>query len=622
MVATIAQTISKKAYTMATTGATVATRLLGKAMTALPIVAIIAGIVGIVAVIRNLISANDEATRAQRMLNEVKKTAQENSASELASLTAIGAELRSAIGDKERMNIAVGKWNETFGKDYNTSLNATTLNLQTLAAALEQVRLGIMAKSLAAAAESKLTELIKDNTDEYIKYLHVQSEVADMRAKQAEYINSGDWEKDQKKVAELRLKSLQDAKAFSDTLPNYTQAINDIYASNDIDINFAGEVDKLVYLATYIPPATKIIVDAVKEVDETVEKLYDAADEILDKPEYDPYPVVPIFGSKKNIDEGVDYALEQAAFLREQQEKISNGWYVSEIQKREKHTSDQLRLLKEYRDKGLITEKDYNVELLKIYTETFNDITAKIMPVWDSWLQYKSAQDDAQIQLYEQQQSAEMEILDQRLADAIISQTDYNAQKEQLELEYAKKKNAIQVEEAKRQKVFGAFQVGIDTAKAVMNIWADPTLTLIPKLLFSAFAAATGAFQLAAINAQPLPAYKDGRDGGAAEWAITGEQGREAVVTENGIFFTPATPTLTYLPENASVLTAPETVKLMSSGFTQTSTEDITSKKLDGIIDAIKAKEFLRINITEKGLSMSAMKGQNITRYINRNIFK
>jgi hypothetical protein len=59
----------------ATKAATTSTNLLGKAMTALPIVAIIAGIAGLVAMVYNLASANAEARRQQDLLKKANEQA-------------------------------------------------------------------------------------------------------------------------------------------------------------------------------------------------------------------------------------------------------------------------------------------------------------------------------------------------------------------------------------------------------------------------------------------------------------------------------------------------------------------------------------------------------------------
>lgn len=69
------------------------------------------------------------------------------------------------------------------------------------------------------------------------------------------------------------------------------------------------------------------------------------------------------------------------------------------------------------------------------------------------------------------------------------------------------------------------------------------------------FAIGTGALQLAAILATPIPRYAEGREGGIAEWAITGDGGKREVIEKKtgGISISPATPTLTYLDEGDTV---------------------------------------------------------------------
>lgn len=198
--------------------------------------------------------------------------------------------------------------------------------------------------------------------------------------------------------------------------------------------------------------------------------------------------------------------------------------------------------------------------------------------------------------------------LQARLDAGLISQEQYDAQVAQ-----------IQAEAAERNKAFAAAQVVIDTAKSIMSIWGDPSLPVVAKIIFSALAGVTGGVQLATINAQTIPGYYTGRDGGDAELAYVGERGSEAVINDGSVWFTPPTKTLTYLPENSSVLTASETVRAMQAGMFTNSTIESGPDKLDELIRVVKNKKETSLNITEKGLGMTAKKAANYMYYINRN---
>lgn len=134
--------------------------------------------------------------------------------------------------------------------------------------------------------------------------------------------------------------------------------------------------------------------------------------------------------------------------------------------------------------------------------------------------------------------------------------TDAEEAKENANLKYVsekeleEKKLELKRKAAAVEKTEAAFAIAMNTAMAIMRIWAD-----VPKVDFgattiamTAMAAALGATQLAMVLAKPLPAYAKGRNRGKGEYAIVGERGAEMM----------------YIPEGASIvphdkMTRPET---------------------------------------------------------------
>lgn len=124
------------------------------------------------------------------------------------------------------------------------------------------------------------------------------------------------------------------------------------------------------------------------------------------------------------------------------------------------------------------------------------------------------------------------------------SKKKYLSEKEMEDKKLELKRKAAAVEKAE-----AAFSIAMNTAMAIMRIWAD-----VPKVDFgattiamTAMAAALGATQLAMVLAKPLPKYAKGRKRGKGEYAMVGERGAE----------------LMYIPDNASIvphhhLTKPE----------------------------------------------------------------
>lgn len=138
---------------------------------------------------------------------------------------------------------------------------------------------------------------------------------------------------------------------------------------------------------------------------------------------------------------------------------------------------------------------------------------------------------DAEVQKAEADNDAKKKALDKRLKAGLITQKQYDKQTAALDEELDAKKAKIAKQQAIREKALGAMQVGINTAMAIMKIWAE-----VPKFDFgastialTALASALGAIQIATILATPIPVA---RKGGLIE-GQTHEQGGVLVNTEN-----------------------------------------------------------------------------------------
>ena len=90
----------------------------------------------------------------------------------------------------------------------------------------------------------------------------------------------------------------------------------------------------------------------------------------------------------------------------------------------------------------------------------------------------------------------------------IIAEAD--EEKRLIEEEANKRKIDMQIEEAERDKALSTLSVILDTAKAIMQIWAEPLIAPWGKGLWTGLAAGAGAAQIAAINSAPVPSYDVG----------------------------------------------------------------------------------------------------------------
>ena len=160
------------------------------------------------------------------------------------------------------------------------------------------------------------------------------------------------------------------------------------------------------------------------------------------------------------------------------------------------------------------------------------------------------------IQEAEAENEAEKQSLDKRLKAGMVSQAQYDKQVEKLDADLAKKKAVETRKQAERDKALALYQAAVNTATALVKVWAD-----VPTLMAPAFAtivASVGALQMAAIASEPLPkARKGGRIEGAKH-----EQGGVLVETEGDERIVAAKPSkafpellnlISYIGKNAAI---------------------------------------------------------------------
>ena len=103
------------------------------------------------------------------------------------------------------------------------------------------------------------------------------------------------------------------------------------------------------------------------------------------------------------------------------------------------------------------------------------------------------------------------------------------AERDRKNAEIEKKKREQQRKKAISEKVFGAFQIGINTAIGISNALSKVvTIPLIPII------AALGALQLAAVLAAPIPKFFKGTQNAPEGWAMVDEQGPEIHTDKHG----------------------------------------------------------------------------------------
>lgn len=195
----------------------------------------------------------------------------------------------------------------------------------------------------------------------------------------------------------------------------------------------------------------------------------------------------------------------------------------------------------------------------------------------------------------------------------------YDAAEKKREIERKK----IATEKAKSDKLTALFNIGLSTAKAIVEAFPNPILM--------AAAAVLGGLQAAVVLATPIPKYKHGRRGGNAELAFVGDAGTEGIELETGEkFLTPNRETLVHLPSGASVIpnyelyknTAFEGVPTFENSYNiemQLMVNELAAVKsgIYFVAETVKNKRELHLNITKSGFETLAKDGNSWTKFVN-----
>lgn len=179
------------------------------------------------------------------------------------------------------------------------------------------------------------------------------------------------------------------------------------------------------------------------------------------------------------------------------------------------YANEEEKLHKEQAEKV----KDFWLEALDEVANFATDLTSALSDLW-------SAQTEAQLEEIDRQMEAQLEALGiaeetemetlQREYDEAVKTGDAETAQEKaeaierlrIEEEADEKKKKLQREQAERERNIKIFQAVIDTAAAVIRYLADPGGWA--GVALSASAATTGALQIAAISAEPLPSFAVG----------------------------------------------------------------------------------------------------------------
>ena len=148
--------------------------------------------------------------------------------------------------------------------------------------------------------------------------------------------------------------------------------------------------------------------------------------------------------------------------------------------------------------------RDYSSALGNIFSAMTERRLQQIDDETDATLEALGLQEDTEIEKLRKEYTEAVKNGDMELAQ----EKERDIQRAGIEEEAEERKKRIQYEQAKREKALAIFQATIDTLASVIGFMNDPGG--LSGAAMSAMAAATGAAQIAAITAEPLPSYAVG----------------------------------------------------------------------------------------------------------------
>jgi tape measure domain-containing protein len=164
--------------------------------------------------------------------------------------------------------------------------------------------------------------------------------------------------------------------------------------------------------------------------------------------------------------------------------------------------------------------------------------------------QFLSSLRDNDIQSLELQKEHELELVGNN-ADA----------KAAVEKKYASEILEIKRKQARLEKAQAAFNIGINTAQAIVRFLADPGG--VPGVVLSVAAGVVGALQLATVLAKPLPQFFKGTDNAPEGFALVAEKGPELRESKGKAYYYDK-PQITWLNQGDKIHTAEQTAKILA----------------------------------------------------------
>lgn len=197
-------------------------------------------------------------------------------------------------------------------------------------------------------------------------------------------------------------------------------------------------------------------------------------------------------------------AKEGSAELLELQIEALDLQKEAELEKYAEGSEERLLIDEQYEQAKADLEEQYRQAKMQSELQMAEQVVSSISNLNNSI----SKIENAQLEKYKRGQEQKKEALKKQLDAGVINEKQYEQQIAEIDAETERREREMQREQAKREKALNIFMATLSTLAAIIGFMANPGG--IPGIALSAMAAITGAAQIAAIAAQPLPELAGG----------------------------------------------------------------------------------------------------------------
>lgn len=587
--------------------------------------------------------AIDVMAESQKAMNDISVEARKNSTEEVVNMKLLlGVAKDTSLSYQERM-IAVKELQETYPAYFGNLTKEKILAGETTAAERELTD-AILSRAKANAAVTKITENQSKIIDLELNKIQLSKDLTEAKRQEADAIKRANTQSQYTRgeaAAYAAVSTASNRAVIQGKIIKNQKQINELEAINNQLTSFAQENQKKSIKLDYEEDKIRTKkekkkkeeeiyrVGTVKWLEQQISKVKELNDTLSTSS--DEYQVGA--GAIKFYEQWLERLTTTAKKTKDSLDAVTLN------------LSDDAPMTDSYSD-SIRKEGDklrawYN-EFRKSFQDDFwqNSGFSKIQYVIDNWDKLQESGVDTALAISEafqqafntisaasqQNFDAEYSRLEQQKETSLLFAGESADARENIEREYESRRKEIQRREAEAQKRLAIFNIGVNTAQAIIATLAKtPPPAGLP---LAALMAAIGAAQIAMVSAQQIPQFWKGTDNAPEGWAWTQEKGAEVITDRSGnvkSYGSNKGAELTYLNAGDKVYKSHEDYinkELMKNGIQPmgksfnfvSGSNGLTAEDLNnGIADlkrAISQKENISINIDKNGFR-TAVNGKN-----------